>query len=289
MKIRRSLFLPVLALFVLALSPISPVMAAPSLSATTISKPAFLVPLYDISGSDWSTACSALGGTASFVIADIGNPGGPGTSKSSTWTTNMNYCLNAGTSVLGYVDTAYCQASLTTVESQVDSWYTWYKANGISGIFFDEVANPPNPTATSSCSGKSSATTYYQRLATYVHQKAAQQTVVYNFGVNPVSAWSLNSSTTNANADIIVTFEDPSSDYTNYGGSGAAWKPSAWEASYPARRFSALLYDASSSTSLSPLCSAVAGQNIGYVYITPNSSYTSLPPATYFSTELRAC
>jgi hypothetical protein len=289
MKIRTSLLIPVLAFFLLALSPVSTVMAAPSRSAATTSKPAFLLPLYDISGTDWSTACSALGGTASFVIADIGNPGGPGTSKSSTWTTNMNYCLGAHTSVLGYVDTAYCRASLTTIESQIDSWYTWYKTNGLTGIFFDEVANPSNPTARSSCSGKNSATTYYQTLATYVHQKAIQQTVVYNFGVNPVSAWALNGSTTSVNADIIVTFEDPSSEYTNYGGSGSAWKPAAWEASYPAQRFSALIYNASSSTSPAAFCTAAAGQNTGYVYITPNSGYTTLPPATYFSTELRVC
>ena len=40
------------------------------------------------------------------------------------------------------------------------------------------------------------------------------------------------------NADIIVIFEDPYSDYVNYGGSGA-WAPAAWEAGYAAQHFSA--------------------------------------------------
>ncbi len=254
------------------------------------SAPAFLVPLYDSSGADWSSACSGLAGTQSFVVADIGNPGGPGTAESPGWASNIGDCGNAHVGVLGYVDTGFCQVPLATVESQVDEWYSWYGTDGLSGIFFDEAANPSNPGAASDClSRTTSAISYYESIAAYAHGKATGQTVTFNFGVNPVSSWPLSSSVTAQNADIVVIFEDPYSDYVDYGGSGVAWSPSAWEASFGAKHFSVLAYDAAGSGLPAAFCAAASGQNVGNVYVTPSSGWESLPPGAYLSTEVADC
>jgi hypothetical protein len=83
-------------------NPTTPVTPPPPPAGT---KPAFLVPLYDSSSADWLSACTGLSNTDSFVVADIGNPGGPGTSASSTWASNIADCGTSGVAVLGYVDT----------------------------------------------------------------------------------------------------------------------------------------------------------------------------------------
>ncbi len=256
----------------------------------TRSAASFLVPLYDSSGADWSTACTGLTGTGSFVVADIGNPGGPGTAASSAWASNIGDCGTAHVGVLGYVDTGYCQVSLATVESQVDDWYAWYGTDGLSGIFFDEADNPSNPGATSDCLSKSSsAVSYYGTIAAYVHSKATGQTVTFNFGVNPVSSWPLSNTVSGQNADIIVIFEDPYSDYVDYGGSGVAWSPASWEAGYGAKHFSLLAYDASGTGLPGAFCSSVSSQNVGNVYVTPTAGWESLPPSAYLESELADC
>ncbi len=151
-----------------------------------LTRAAFLLPLYDYFSADWSSACGDLSGTSSFVVADIGDPGGPGTSSSAVWATNIGYCGSKGVSVLGYVDTGYCTVPLATAESQVVSWYQWYGADGIKGIFFDEVDNPVNAASAADCLlASTSATSYYETLASFVHAEASGQTVAYNFGTNP--------------------------------------------------------------------------------------------------------
>jgi hypothetical protein len=251
---------------------------------------AFLLPLYDISGADWQSACSGLAGTNSLVIADIGNPGGPGTAKNAAWASNIGTCGGTHVGVLGYVDTGFCQIPLSTVESQIDSWYSWYGSAGLSGIFFDEAANPVDPGATSDCLSQSiDALSYYRTIAAYAHAKAGTQTVTFNFGVNPVSNWPLSSAVPDQNADVAVIFEDPYSDFVNYGGSGTAWSPAQWESSFGPQHFSVLAYDATGTGQPGTFCAAVLRQNVGRVYVAPNSGWNTLPPTAYFSSELADC
>jgi hypothetical protein len=252
--------------------------------------PAFLLPLYDSSSADWQTACSGLANSDSLVIADIGDPGGPGTAENAAWASNIGICGGTHVGVLGYVDTGFCQIPLSTVESQIDSWYAWYGSVGLSGIFFDEAANPVDPAAMSDCLSRSTdALNYYRTIAAYAHGKASDQTVSFNFGVNPVSNWPLSSTVPGQNADVAVIFEDPYSDFVNYGGSGAAWSPAQWESSFGPQHFSVLVYDATGTGQPSTFCSAALRQNVGRVYVAPNSGWNTLPPTAYFKSELADC
>jgi uncharacterized membrane protein len=269
--------------------PTTPTNPTTPTTPTTPATSALLVPLYDSSAADWSETCAALAGTNSLVVADIGNPGGPGTSASAAWATNIGYCGAAHVGAMGYVDTGYCQVPLATAEGQVDSWYAWYGADGISGIFFDEADDPSNPNATSDClSHTSSAVSYYRTLAAFVHALAAGQTVTFNFGENPASNWALSSTVAGQNADIAVVFEDTYSDFLDYG-SGAPWSPAAWESAYGAQHFSVLVYDTIGADQPAAACAALAGQNVGYGYFTPNSGWTSPPPAQFLDGEVADC
>jgi hypothetical protein len=273
-----------------ASGPSSAVTPEPAVTTTPPTTATLLVPLYDASASDWSQTCSTLAGTNSLVIADIGNPGGPGTSASPSWVTNIGYCGSAHVGVLGYVDTGYCQVPLATAEGEIDNWYGWYGAAGIFGIFFDEADNPSNPNATSDClSGTTSATSYYRALAAFVHAVAPGQAVTFNFGVNPVSNWAFSSTVSGQNADIAVVFEDPYSEFLDYGGSGTAWSQAAWESAYGPQHFSVLVYDTTGPGQPAAACSALAGRNVGYGYFTSISGWTSPPSAQYLGSEVADC
>jgi len=86
--------------------------------------------------------------------------------------------------------------------------------------------------------------------------------VTLNYGANPVSGWALSSGIAAQNANILVVFEDPYSEYVNYANSGQPWSPSLWESSYSASHFSILIYDATNANLPGAFCSSVSQQNV---------------------------
>ncbi len=242
-------------------------------SAATTKSQDELIPLYDnANASDWTQACSTVNGAhgGSWIIADVDQGMGPGPAPVPAWTSVIDNCYQYGrASVIGYVDTDYGQISIATVESQIKAWYSFYPGN-IAGIFFDRASDTIPGTTTSNVS-------YYRTLDSYVHKNHGDNDeVVLNYGASPGSGWMFSSSNAN-NADIVVTFE---SDYDTY----TTWTPAAWQASYPASDFAALIYDTGESTDPQPAsaCGSLAQQNIGYVYV--GTWYDVLPP--YFSSFL---
>jgi hypothetical protein len=300
MRIRSSGVVAGAALLVFALAPVAGSSNAGAASTKGgaggsarfhASGPASLVvPLYDSNSADWSSTCATLGSSNSFVVADIGDPSGPGPYVDPTWASNFSGCQSAHVGVLGYVDTDYCQTPLATVESQVDSWFHWYASVGVDGIFLDEVASPNSPTSRSDClSGTTSAVTYYESIAAYVHAEGVNETVTFNYGTNPVSAWALSSRISSQNANILVIFESPYSEYVNYANSGRPWSTLAWESAYSPSHFSVLVYDATGASLPAAFCSAALQQRIGYAYSTPNSGWATPAPSSYLQGELSNC
>jgi hypothetical protein len=250
----------------------SPAVAAAT-AATTASQRE-LIPLYDnANASDWAQACSTVNGAhgGSWIIADADpNSGGPGPAPVTAWASVIDNCYDYGrASVIGYVDTDYGQLSIATIESQIKAWYSFYPG-AIAGIFFDRASDTIPGTTTSNVS-------FYRTLDSYVHNNHGDNDeVVLNYGANPGSDWMFNGSNAN-NADMVVTFEN---DYDTY----TTWTPAAWEASYPAGDFAALIYNTGESADPQPAsaCGRLAHQNIGNVYV--GTWYDVLPP--YFSSFL---
>jgi hypothetical protein len=249
-----------------------------------------VVPLYDSYGADWSSTCATLASSNSFVVADVSSPSGPGTFADPDWAADFGVCESAHVGVLGYVDSDYCQTPIATVESQVDSWYHWYASVGVDGIFIDEVASPSVTTSKSDClSGTLSALSYYQTVAAYVHAEGVSQTVTFNYGANPNSAWALSSRIAAQNANILVIFDSPYSQYVNYANSGRPWSTVAWESTYSPSHFAVLVYDAPNVKLPGAFCSQASQQNVGFVYATPNGDWTTPAPVSYLQGELNNC
>jgi hypothetical protein len=235
-----------------------------------------LIPLYDNANSaDWREACSQASGSGggSWIVANAASEGGgPGSAALPAWASVIEDCYRYGrASVIGYVWTDDGQASIASVESQIDAWNSYYPGE-IAGIFFDGVSDEVPGTTTSNQG-------FYRTLASYVHtHEGNDDEVVFNFGQNPVSDWMLDGSDAE-NADIVVTFEGS---YDTPGENPyTSWTQAAWELSYPADDFAALIHDAPDGLTEQPAsaCGSLAQQNIGYVYV--GTSYEELP--SYFT------
>ncbi len=235
-----------------------------------------LIPLYDnANAADWTQACSQVNGSGggSWIIANAAaHGGGPGNASLPAWASVIENCYSYGrASVIGYVWTDYGQASIASVESQIDAWYAYYPGE-IAGIFFDGVSDDVPGTTTSNQS-------FYRALASYVHSNEGDNDeVVFNFGENPSSDWMLNGSDSE-NADIVVTFEGS---YDTPGENPyTSWTQASWERAYPADDFAALIHNApgeAAEPQPASACSSLAQQNIGFVYV--GTTYDQLP--SYF-------
>ncbi len=249
-------------------------------------RPNQLIPLYENTASDWTTACSSVNGAngGSFIIADADAGLGAGPAPVPAWASVIDNCDRYGrASVLGYVWTDYGEggmASVPTIEAQIKAWYAYYP-NHIAGIFFDGASDTVPGTGASNQA-------FYQTLDSFVHTKEGNNDeVVLNYGANPGSGWMFNSSNAN-NADVVVIFEGS---YNTPGENpfiGGGWSPAPWEARYPADDFAALMYDTNSTTTVAQpvtACAALSEQHIGYLDV--GTWYTNLAP--YFSAFVNDC
>jgi hypothetical protein len=281
MRMRRKRFGISLTLLGAAALTAIGVMPASALARATHSQNQ-LIPLYDNGNpADWTQACSQTNGAGdgSWIIADVAEGQGPGSARVPAWAKIISNCYQYDrASVIGYVWTDYGEggpASIASIESQINAWYSFYRGN-IAGIFFDGVSDNVPGTTTSNQS-------FYRTLASYVHtHEGGNDEVVFNFGANPGSDWMLDSSNAN-NADIVVTFEGSYNTPTE--GPYTSWTQASWEKRYPANDFAALVYNAPDSPATpqpASVCASLAQQNIGYVYV--GTWYDQLP--SYFGALL---
>ncbi len=150
---------------------------------------------------------------------------------------------DSGGKVIGYVWTNYGAVSLTTAETDIDRWYSFYP--NINGIFLDGGAD---------VSGDEN---YYATLYSYVKQKDSLSLVVTNPGTNTLESYLLDNGT--RVSDVLCIFE------SNTG--FESWTPSAWCVKYSREHFCVLPYSTASSDYISRVNRA-ASLGIGWIYCT---------------------
>ena len=97
------------------------------------------------------------------VVAIVNPSDGPGSSKSSSYTSGIAALQAAHIEVIGYVATGYGKNPIATMESQMDQWKSFYPT--LQGIFFDEQSNSTSDVA------------HYQTLSQYAKSKGLSYTV----------------------------------------------------------------------------------------------------------------
>ncbi|MFI5407419.1 MAG: spherulation-specific family 4 protein, partial [Nitrososphaerales archaeon] len=113
-----------------------------------------MIPLYTYPGTTWDTVIATKNAHPTVPIVAIINPNnGPGNSKDTNYVTEIQQLQSSGIIVMGYVQTNYAMQNTTTIQSDIDSYKSWYPQ--ITGIFFDEMSNSAGDE------------NYYQNLSNY--------------------------------------------------------------------------------------------------------------------------
>ena len=268
MKTQKTMCLVVLLSFVCVASGSLHAQAA---VCSNIAIPAYFYPSQP--SSQWNTSVSDAPLPAGKQRVLIMNPNsGPGRSLDQNYLTAVNTVHAAGTGFLvyGYVHTKYGKRNLSTVEGEINQYYSWYP---VDGIFVDETA-----------SAASYVSSYYQPLVNFITSKKAGAGVMLNPGVYPDQSY-LNITVPSGSTLVVNVFESSYSSYLT------ATVPS-WAFSYPSGKFSHLVY----STTAAQMANAVSlssQRNAGWVYVTDlgvSNPWAALP--SYWSslvTQTRNC
>lgn len=273
----------VLGLGVALCGPASAQAHQPSGLGQHVAVPAYIPPSDTTSWTELSGAGPALG----IVVANPAS--GPGAAVDPAWQTVIQATSQAGTKVLGYVDTGYFgftgrrtasgstdpTAWLVQAELDIDRWYDFY-GDSLDGIFFDEVENVCGPDRHSS-----RYVDLYRELNAFTHDAHHGSLTVANPGTSVPDCY-------RDAADILVTFEGSATDYLD---PPSELAPRPWQLAADPDKFWNIVYDVPQAD-LADVMAASKHDNAGYIYATPrtlgSNPYLAAPDAGYFAAELAA-
>jgi Spherulation-specific family 4 len=185
---------------------------------------------------------------------------GPGTGPLSHFQTLVTQAQDAGITVLGYSSTNYGQSAVSSVETQVQEYKSWY---GVNGIFLDTTQGTPGEFS------------YYQTLANFVRSTIPNGVVWLNPGDYPDPEFM-------SIADVVMVFEGSYSSYLSD-------QVPSWISQYSPSQFAHVIYDMPSSD-LASAVSLSRTRRAGHLFVTdlnvPGNPYGALP--SYWSQEVSA-
>jgi len=172
----------------------------------------------------------------------------------------------SGVAVLGYVWTKNGVRPEASVESDIDSYTTWYKPYGLKGIFVDEMPHVL----------QQGGVGYYQNLTNYIHNKGFTYSIgnpgtdvpqAYQGVLDILDIWE-SDNVTNTNIPYLTNS-------TLQGNTGISGNPANWHTLYDKSNFSFLKYSQSSISQ-----NLVQGKSVyvGLMYYTDgDSSWSTIP------------
>jgi hypothetical protein len=206
----------------------------------------------------WNHLCNtaSTSGNSSTIIANVDS--GPGSSYDSNWASALDYCVNEGVNVVGYVHTSYGQRSVSSVEADIAEWVSLYGSD-VQGIFFDEVPT----SATDSRCPDSNCESYYSTLIAYAQSEISDSLIITNPGASSSdSGWILSNAAMDGHpADIDVIFEGDVSSFTG-------WSPPSWYDSSQSSSVATLVYQDpgttdTASSDASTVCTDTQNDGVG--------------------------
>jgi hypothetical protein len=202
------------------------------------------------------------------VQAIVNPASGPGTVVDPNYTTAIDNLAAAGGQPIGYVYTQYGTRSLTAVESDINTYLSFYPK--ITGIFIDQMSTDP-----------SLVSSYYAPLYQYVKNAGPSLTVVANPGTNTSEAY-----VTTPTADKLIVFEGSMSSYLTY-------TPSSWMAHYSPTLFGNIIYDVPTVSDMQQVLAMAVSNDAGSAYVTdqplnPPMGYLYDRMPSYWNEEVAA-
>jgi hypothetical protein len=168
------------------------------------------------------------------VLAVINPANGPGTAALSDYMTGIAQLTGAGVKVIGYVHTSYGARAPAEVQADVDRWRNLFP--GVTGIFFDEMANTPGQEG------------YYKNLGGYAKSQGFDFTIG-NPGADGAASYV-------GTVDVILVYENR--------GLPAVASLGGWHASYDRHNFGIIPYAV---PALDAGFVKAAAASCGYIYL----------------------
>ena len=218
-----------------------------------------MVPAYFYPGALWTSMSNAA--TRVPLVAIMNPNNGPDTSQNPDYVAAVNSVRSAGGKVIGYVYTSYGARATNIVQTDIDSYFTFYS---VDGIFLDEMTDDADTNHLNS----------YAALYQYVKSKGTNLTVVGNPGINTLEEY-----LTRPTADVLVTFEVN----TGYG----SYVPDAWVTNHLAQHFCHLPYNVTNATTMTNYVNLAVSRNAGWIYVTNDKGanpWDTLP--SYWTNEV---
>ncbi len=125
------------------------------------------------------------------IVAIVNPSNGHFTEKNSDYTRGIQDLIAADIKVVGYVYTQYGNRGAQEVVDDLEAWSSFYKEEGVSGIFFDETSTDAN------------LLSHYSNLSTEARNRGLEY-VILNPGITTDQSY-VNSGI----ADLIVSYENP--------------------------------------------------------------------------------
>lgn len=238
------------------------------------------VPAYFYPGGDGAALWQQMN-TPGVGLA-VANPfSGPGKTRDPNYAAAITAAKNAGVRVLGYVATGYLGSTgratrlnettpaawAAQVQQDVATWYRLYGADGLGGIFFDEVQNV--------CGPQDAYIDTYRMLDRHTKKAHPGAFTVINPGIDTEPCYA-------DAADVILTFEGT---YETYLG----WQAPAWHRALDPRKLWHLVHATDTTAQLADAVALSTQRNAGYLYVTPDvlaNPWDSLPPQDYWTQQL---
>ena len=209
-----------------------------------------IIPLYTApTDPSWAAVAAAKAAHPAVPVLAVVNPAnGPGTAPSAAYTAGIARLTAAGVKVIGYVHTLWGARPAAELQTEMGEWQSWYP--GVSGIFFDEMAN---------AAGQES---YYSALTAYAKGRGLGFTIG-----NPGAD---SSPTYVGTEDVILIYENS--------GVPSVAALGGWHAGYDRNNFGVIPYAVGS---LDTSFVQSAKQYVGYIYLqndTLPNPWDSVPP-----------
>jgi len=156
-----------------------------------------LIPLYSYpdltqENSIWQKLIDTKKANPNIEIVAIVNPSnGHFREKNSEYTDGIQALVEANIKVVGYVYTKYGKRDSQDVIDDIEAWEEFYKAEGVSGIFFDETSTDAN------------LLNYYSNLSSEARSRDLKY-VILNPGITTDQSY-----VDSGIADLIVSYENP--------------------------------------------------------------------------------
>jgi Spherulation-specific family 4 len=215
----------------------------------------------------WDAIIAAGPSPIKGLVANVDS--GPGSAVESNFVAAYLASAQAGIEVYGYVSTNYAAATIASVETQIDEWYTWYGSSGgtkiLYGILFDEVA------------ATTGNATYYTTLVNYIHSKYGGK-VVLNPGVIPAETY-----LSTPIGDIIQVEENA---YANLAADAAnATTNAPWLFDYSPTQIAVTVNQCPTEGDMvTAVGLSSSAFNAGWVFVTGDADYNT--EASFFANEL---